>query len=87
MNQEFQYYQMVQKDVKYLYGGIFNSRGERIQLCDDNLDELCLENFERLREIMSAIIYKAIEELTKCIELLSQEVSRLQELYAYRDLS
>ncbi|RHZ89468.1 hypothetical protein Glove_13g243 [Diversispora epigaea] len=76
----FENYYQVQKDVKA--SGIFF---KQIQLCDDNFDELCLEKlsleFERLREIMRAIIYKAIEELTKYIELLLQEVSRLQELY------
>ncbi|RHZ87664.1 hypothetical protein Glove_33g198 [Diversispora epigaea] len=65
-----------------------------------NREKLNLE-FERLREIMRAIIQKAIEEYNrlifgglnvnvmnssraykKYIELISQEVSRLLELYA-----
>ncbi|RHZ84556.1 hypothetical protein Glove_79g74 [Diversispora epigaea] len=49
---------------KIFIWGIENSRGEN---CDDNLDKSCLENlnleFERLREIMRAIIHKAIEEI------------------------
>ncbi|RHZ81787.1 hypothetical protein Glove_117g41 [Diversispora epigaea] len=108
---------MLSKGVKYLYGELKTPVEERIQICDDNLDEEYLEKlnleFERLREIMRAIIQKAIEEFTaqlvdlwdKCLvpqyerdeffeslqkiesadevyELLSQEVSRLQELYA-----
>ncbi|RHZ71614.1 hypothetical protein Glove_256g36 [Diversispora epigaea] len=40
---------------------------ERIQLCDDNLDEKCLEKVESADEVS---------------KLLSQEVFRLQELYA-----
>ncbi|RHZ57699.1 hypothetical protein Glove_384g17 [Diversispora epigaea] len=69
---------------------------QRIQLCDDNLDEWCLEKlnleFECLREITRVIIQKAIEEIInfylqlksadEIFELLSQEISRLQELYA-----
>ncbi|RHZ74537.1 hypothetical protein Glove_221g48 [Diversispora epigaea] len=42
-------------DVKNLYGELKIPAEERFKLCDDNLDE-------DLREIMRAIIQKAIEE-------------------------
>ncbi|RHZ85756.1 hypothetical protein Glove_60g92 [Diversispora epigaea] len=118
--------------IKHLYEEFKTPVEERIQLCDDNLDESCLEKlnleFERLREIMRTIIHKALkvllslslfiiysqlvdlwddvwflivnamdfskaykkiinfylqfESAEKIYELLPQEVSRLQELYA-----
>ncbi|RHZ83954.1 hypothetical protein Glove_86g83 [Diversispora epigaea] len=58
---------------------------ERIQLYDDNLNEECLEKlnleFNRLREFTAQLVdlWDKSEEI---YELLSQEVSRLQELYA-----
>ncbi|RHZ85737.1 hypothetical protein Glove_60g128 [Diversispora epigaea] len=70
---------------------------ERIQLCDDNLNESCVEKlnleFERLREIMRAIIHRelksvmdfsSLQKIDEIYELLSQEVSRLQELYVFQ---
>ncbi|RHZ89402.1 hypothetical protein Glove_15g1 [Diversispora epigaea] len=76
--------------VKHLSVSVKELNRERIQLCDDNLDESCLEKlnleFEHLREIMRAFIHKAIEEslqkTDEMNELLLQDFSRLQELYA-----
>ncbi|RHZ88617.1 hypothetical protein Glove_21g175 [Diversispora epigaea] len=61
---EFQWIYPRDKYVKNLYGELKIPAEERFKLCDDNLDE-------DLREIMRAIIQKAIEELVnlwdKCL--------------------
>ncbi|RHZ85813.1 hypothetical protein Glove_60g105 [Diversispora epigaea] len=64
---------------------------ERIQLCDDNLDEFCSEKRNYANYYSQSIEVQLVDlwdepyceqSADEIYELLSQEVSRLQELYA-----
>ncbi|CAG8504127.1 9216_t:CDS:2 [Diversispora eburnea] len=77
--------EMLSKGVKYLYGELKTPMEERIQLFDDNMDEEYLEKFTaQLVDLWDKCLVPQyeLESADEVYELLSQEVSRLQELYA-----